>query len=96
MSGLLLTPAIWADQMDEQIAQIEQNEQQHSAKPKPAAHRMDPAEQVRLQMRLQANKGLVGIVSEAPTTPPIWQLRWPQSKVAFDYCQWLVREPRRM
>jgi uncharacterized protein len=64
MSGLLLTPAIWADQMDEEIAQIEQNEQQHSAKPKPAAHRMDPAEQVRLQMRLQANKGLVGIVSE--------------------------------
>ena len=64
MSGLSLTPAIWADQMDEEIAQIEQNEQQHSAKPKPAAHRMDPAEQVRLQMRLQANKGLVGIVSE--------------------------------
>src|SRR5947209_6733825 len=68
MSGLLLTPAIWADQMGEEIAQSEQNEQQHSvpvgSKPKPKPHRMDPAEQVRLQMRLQANKGLVGIVSE--------------------------------
>ena len=64
MSGLLLTPAIWADQMDEEIVRIEHNKQQHSAKPKPAAQRMDPAEQVRVQMRLQANKGLVGIVSE--------------------------------
>src|SRR5947209_12131874 len=69
MSGLLLTPAIWADQMGEEIAQSEQNEQQHSvpvgSKPKPKPHRMDPAEQVRLQMRLQANKGIVGIVSES-------------------------------
>jgi uncharacterized protein len=68
MSGLLLPPTIWADQIDEEIVQ---SEQQYSVpvpksrpKPKPAAHRMDPAEQVRLQMRLQANKGLVGIVSE--------------------------------
>jgi hypothetical protein len=67
MSGLLLTPAIWADQTDEETAQIEKNEQQHSVsvRSKPKPHRMDPAEQVRLQMRLQANKGLVGIVSES-------------------------------
>src|SRR5947209_15453259 len=68
MSGLLLTPAIWADQMDQEIAQIGQNEQQHfvpvRSKAKPKPHRMDPAEQVRFQMRLQANKGIVGIVSE--------------------------------
>ena len=92
MSGLLLTPAIWADQMDEEIARIEQNEQQHSAKPKPAAHRMDPAEQVRLQMRLQANKGLVGIVSEGTddTTDMAIALAADQSGVRLCYLPHVV------
>ena len=48
--------------MGEEIAQIEQNEQLHSAKPKPAAHRMDP--QSRCVFKCGFNKGLVGIVSE--------------------------------
>ena len=69
-SGLLATTPVWADppQNDQfQTDQFQDDQPQIARpknKPKPVVHRVDPAAQLRHQMRDKMNSGLVGIVSE--------------------------------
>jgi TRAP-type uncharacterized transport system substrate-binding protein len=60
ISGLFVTTPVWADPLDDPQA----DSGYQAAQPKPKVHRSKPAEQLRHQMRDQANKGLVGIISE--------------------------------
>ena len=67
--GLFIATPIWAEPQDEQFQddQIRADQPQITRpkhKQKPVVHRVDPAVQLRHQMREKINRGLVGIVSE--------------------------------
>ena len=68
--GLLASTQAWADPPQDDQFQTDQfqDDQPQIArpkhKPKPVVHRVDPAAQLRHQMRDKMNSGLVGIVSE--------------------------------
>jgi TRAP-type uncharacterized transport system substrate-binding protein len=68
--GLLATTPVWAEPAQEHQFQTDQFQDgqpqiaQPKRKPKRAMHHVDPAEQLRHQMRDEMNKGLVGIISE--------------------------------
>ena len=68
--GLLLATPVWAAPPQDDQFQIDQFQDgqpriaQPKRKPKRVVHHVDPAEQLRHQMRDEMNRGLVGIVSE--------------------------------
>src|ERR1700680_4334941 len=67
--GLFIATPIWAEPQDEQFQEEQtQADQPQITRPKhkqkPVVHRVDPAVQLRHQMREKINSGLVGIVSE--------------------------------
>jgi uncharacterized protein len=68
--GLFATIPVWADPAQDDQLQTDQYQDgqlqiaQPKRKPKPVVHHVDPAEQLRHQMRDKMNSGLVGIVSE--------------------------------
>jgi len=69
LCGLFTAIPIWAEAWDDQLqndqSQLDESQIARPAhKPTPSAHHVDPAAQLRHQMRDRINKGLVGIVSE--------------------------------
>jgi uncharacterized protein len=67
--GLFIATPIWAEPQEEpfQDEQFQENQPQIAPpkhKPKPVIHRVDPAVQLRHNLRDKINSGLVGIVSE--------------------------------
>ena len=62
--GLFIATPVWAEPQDDQLQGDQPQIAQPSHKPKPAVHRVDPAAQLRHQLRDKMNSGLVGIVSE--------------------------------
>jgi TRAP-type uncharacterized transport system substrate-binding protein len=67
--GLFIATPIWAEPQqqtfqDEQFQEEQPQIARPKHKPKPVIHRVDPAVQLRHQMRDKINSGLVGIVSE--------------------------------
>ena len=67
--GLFTATPIWAEARDDQLqndqSQLDESQIARPAhKPKPSARHVDPAAQLRHQMRDKINRGLVGIVSE--------------------------------
>jgi TRAP-type uncharacterized transport system substrate-binding protein len=65
-SGLLFTTPVWADSPQDDQFQTDQfqDDQPQPKHKKRVVRRVDPAEQLRHQMRDKMNSGLVGIVSE--------------------------------
>jgi TRAP-type uncharacterized transport system substrate-binding protein len=70
-SVLCLTPPIWGDPLNQEATQIQGSQQSQSPippiakhQPKPAIHRVDSAAVLRHKLRNEANRGLVGVVSE--------------------------------
>ena len=66
---LFTATPIWAEARDDELqndqSQLDESQIARPAhKPKPSAHHVDPAAQLRHQMRDRINRGLVGIVSE--------------------------------
>ncbi len=77
--GLFIATPIWAELQDEQFQddqiqadqpQITRPKQRPKHKQKPVVDRVDPAVQLRHQMREKINRGLVGIVSEGSDRNP--------------------------
>jgi uncharacterized protein len=70
LCGVLVATPVWADPPQDDQVQIDQFQDDHPQierprqKPKPVVHRVDPAAQLRHQMRDKMNNGLVGIISE--------------------------------
>jgi hypothetical protein len=68
LCGLFTAIPIWAEARDDQLqndqSQLDESQIARPAhKPKPSAHHVDPAAQLRRQMRDRINRVLVGIVS---------------------------------
>jgi hypothetical protein len=71
--GLFIATPIWAEPQEDPLQDVQFREDQSQIarpkhKPKPVVHRVDPAVQLRHNLRDKINSGLVSIVSEGTST----------------------------